>query len=65
MHIPQLTIPSLKSPLLMRVQIPHTYIIDDHIVDEGIAIDTDLHVELAGVSGDGRVVVLVRDVVFF
>lgn len=64
MHIPQLTIPRLKRPLLMRVQVPHPHVIYHHIVDQCIAVNAYLHVELFCVRGH-RLVFLVRNVIFF
>lgn len=36
MHIPKLAIPSLESPLLMRVKIPNPHIINDDIIHQRI-----------------------------
>lgn len=64
MNIPQLTVSRFKGPLLMRVQVPDSNIVNDNIINQCVPINTDLHVELTRWSvGDG--LFLFRYVILF
>jgi hypothetical protein len=59
MHVPQLTIPRLKSPLLIRFQVLDPHIIHNDSLNQSVSVDAYPSLSLA------QMLVLVGNVVFF
>jgi hypothetical protein len=65
MHIPQLAVSSLESPLLMRVQISNSHVVDNNIFYQCIPIDADLHVNLLVLRQCLNCLAFIWNIIFF
>lgn len=48
MDVSKFAVPGFESPFFMRIQIPHSDVVNDNVIDKSVPIDTNLHIELTG-----------------
>ena len=64
MYISEFTVSCLEGPLFMRIKISHSDVVNYDIVNKGVSINANLHIEFTSWVGRDYIV-FIRNVILF